>query len=159
MLKLPNDPQVYDFKPLGSPIRKESAEKKEEWTKTETPGIEVNSEGKLRTNVPEWESTDWHVQQSSKPATIKWTPELEKEFQEMRRQFKLNVETVCLGARPDAVILDDIQDPTKVWKFQNSDPSPLKVAAQERAGEIIDWDDWSTDIRNYKPSINFDVNK
>lgn len=106
MLKLPSEPEFYDFKPLGPAKKKPEEVKESTWTATDKPGIEINAEGKLRTNIPEHENPSWHASQpipvskkssSLEEKTIKWTPELEQEFQEMRGQFALNIETAMFG--------------------------------------------------------------
>lgn len=63
MLKLPSEPEFYDFKPLGPAKKKPEEVKESTWTATSTPGIEINAEGKLRTNIPEHENPSWHASQ------------------------------------------------------------------------------------------------
>lgn len=46
-----NEPDPEPFIPLGHPEPKEKPSQPE-WRKTETPGIETDKEGHLRTNIP-----------------------------------------------------------------------------------------------------------
>lgn len=57
------DPPAEPFRPLGHPEPKPSPPKPE-WRKTETPGIETDKDGHLRTNIP--------VKQAKLPSVFDW---------------------------------------------------------------------------------------